>query len=70
MTAKKSLGAFKTKRIEITEGVTGRKLPATLAACPECDGDLWLMYFPEDVDHCHFQCSTCGASFCDGGCAK
>ena len=54
------------KRIEITEGATGRKVGARLMVCPMCTSETFLCYFPDGVDHLHFQCAWCGVSFCDG----
>lgn len=57
---------MKEKRIEITEGITGKKVGATLLICPECSSETFLCYFPDGIDHCHMQCVHCGVSFCDG----
>jgi hypothetical protein len=56
----------KEKRIEITEGITGRKVGATLLLCPECEAAEFLVYFPDGINHSHFQCVTCDTTFCDG----
>lgn len=44
----------------------GRECKATLLLCPECGEARFVVYFPEGMDHCHFQCCACDTSFCDG----
>lgn len=57
---------MKDKRVEIVEGITGRKVGATLLVCPQCNGEAFVCYVPDGIGHVHFQCCTCGTSFCDG----
>ena len=54
------------RRVEITEGLTGKKVGTTLLLCPECNGETFLAYFPDGITHSHFQCTTCNTTFCDG----
>lgn len=57
---------MKTRRVQITGGVSGRKIGATLMLCPMCSNETFVAYFPDGVDHSHFQCTNCGVCYCDG----
>lgn len=58
--------SMNTRRVTITCLITGQQLPADLLLCPNCDGEQFVVYLPDKIDHCHFQCRTCDATFCDG----
>lgn len=58
--------ALTERNVEITARDTGQKMQARLLVCPECNWAKFYCYFPERVDHLHFQCVACSTTFCDG----
>lgn len=54
------------KKVEIVARVDGTKHAAELVVCPSCEGEVFVCYFPEGIDHLHFQCFRCAVTFCDG----
>lgn len=62
-------GQLKFKRVVITARDNGERMPALLAKCPECDGEIWHVYAIRGK-HQHLQCYVCGTTYChhDGPC--
>jgi hypothetical protein len=56
----------KQLKVQITARDNGERLNANLLLCPRCDGRMFFCYFPEGIEHLHFQCIDCSTSFCDG----
>lgn len=54
------------RRIVVYEGATRRRVTARMLVCPECDRVEFFCFFPDGINHLHFQCANCGISFCDG----
>lgn len=54
------------RQVTVLEGASGKECKARLLVCPECDEGLFCCFFPDGIDHLHFQCASCGVSFCDG----
>jgi len=57
-----------TQQTEVTD-MFGAKVSADLVICPECQNDGFHL-FVIGTNHNHLQCSACGKSFCQGGCAE
>jgi hypothetical protein len=55
-----------TKTVQIRSAVNNQKTEAELLLCPDCATERFFVYTPKGIDHVHFQCVTCGTSFCDG----
>lgn len=52
-------------KIEVTS-MSGKDEPATLVRC-ECGVATFIIYYTLGM-HEHWQCTACGASYCDGSC--
>ena len=56
------------RRAEVSEGLTGHKLPAVVLRC--CGQDRFHVFQLAGQQHPHLQCCSCGTSYCAGGCAN
>lgn len=57
---------MKEKEVTIRSRVNGEQTRARLLLCPDCEGESFFCFFPEGIEHSHFQCCNCGTTFCDG----
>lgn len=56
-----------TRPIQIKSQVNGHTCDAQLILCPDCAGELFLVYFPSDAPtYPHLQCARCSTSICQG----